>query len=84
VSATLIDRLVVARAAWLEVEEATAETCDPEAIEHAAIAGLAMRHLAVRADELGGDGLAELVELELYDVDELERELYGVSGEAAA
>jgi hypothetical protein len=80
-SATLIDRLVVARAAWLEVEEATAETCDPEAIEHAAIAGLAMRHLADRADELD-DRLAELVELELYDLGKLERELYG--GEAVA
>ena len=72
-SADLIERLIDARAAWLEIEAAAAASLDPQAIEHATIAALAMLHLAERAIAI--DDTERLA-------DELEAEWYG--DEAAA
>jgi hypothetical protein len=78
----LVERLVAARAAWLEVEAAAAALHDPQAIEHATIAGLAMLHLAERAIEIDDRELRD----DLMEVlaDELDLERYGDVDEAAA
>lgn len=68
-----VERLVAARAAWQDIELAAAASNDPQAIEHATIAGLAMQHLE---DQL------RAIDDELAD--ELERERYGDLGEAVA
>jgi len=71
-------RLERAQQEWLEVERHALELDDPEAIEHATIAALAMRHLAERATELDEpDDLADELERAIYGTaDELERERY--------
>jgi hypothetical protein len=65
------------RARWLELEHEIIEIGDPEAIEHATIAAIAMRHLDERVREI--DELELDVEQELADA--LEREMHGTVAE---
>jgi hypothetical protein len=69
----LLEHLAGAREGWLEVEQRALELHDPEAIEHATIAALAMGHLAERAAELDEPDEPDLA-------DDLEREIYGAAG----
>lgn len=83
--AQLVERVAVARAAWQEVEQLVDCSLDPRTIEHAAIAGLGMRHLAERLQELlDVDVVAELERALYGTVDELERERYGDGDGASA
>jgi hypothetical protein len=79
-AAELRVRLAPVRAAWLELEELAGELHDPQAIEHATIAALAMRHLDERAAELDDHDDDPAVN---DVVAELERAVYGDEAAAA-
>jgi hypothetical protein len=73
-SAELARRLVLARAILGQIEEEVERLHHPQAIEHAVIAGLAMRHLAECVPELNDPAAF---------ADAIEREWYGELGDAA-
>ena len=64
----LLERVLLIQAAWARIERDTLDLCDPQAIEHATIAALAMRHTGERLAELAGlDDEPDLVLLDRCD-----------------
>jgi hypothetical protein len=85
VIAELVDRLVDARRAWLEVERLAAELGDDELYLDVAAVRLAILGAKDRADQLRLRELDDDLEHDRLDlIAEVERELYGAGEEAAA